>query len=429
MTTTAHTAPDPPPDPVVDGGDCWMLTSAICPPERLNVLREGNATARSRWGQSAAGALGTGKKMRALAGLARWQGQTRRAAVLTCLLGACVRAPAPVPNPKADGPAAELVAQASGTTALLQAVSAVDHRVVWASGRAGTYTRTLDGGERWEAGRVPGADSLEFRDVEAVSADTAYLLSAGTGELSRIYKTVDGGRTWMLQHANREPEAFFDCFDFWTSERGIAFSDAVRGEHLLLATVDGGKTWEQIPVSRLPSALPGEGSFASSGTCVTASGSGRALIGLGNTTATRVLRTDDGGRTWAVAATPVVSGTGAGIGSVVAFDSITAVALGGDFGNPASGGERVAITSDGGRTWTAGGVPTFAGAVYGAARVPGASGQLVVAVGPGGADLSRDGGRTWARLDTAAYWSVDIASAQAGWLVGPGGRIVRLRLR
>src|SRR5688500_13877684 len=36
-TTTAHTAPDPPPE--VDGGDCWMLTSAMCPPEKLRRAR------------------------------------------------------------------------------------------------------------------------------------------------------------------------------------------------------------------------------------------------------------------------------------------------------------------------------------------------------------------------------------------------------
>ena len=75
---------------------------------------------------------------------------------------------------------------------LLQAVSAVDERIVWVSGRAWTFARTTDGGEHWHAGRVSGADTLEFRDVEAISADTAFLLSAGSGDLSRIYKTVTG---------------------------------------------------------------------------------------------------------------------------------------------------------------------------------------------------------------------------------------------
>ena len=316
--------------------------------------------------------------------------------------------------------------QSSGTTALLQAVSAVNDDVVWVSGRLGTFVRTTDGGANWEPGRVPGADSLEFRDVEAVSADTAYLLSAGAGDLSRIYKTVDAGRTWTLQFRNDEPDAFFDCFDFWSPTRGVAFSDAVRGEHFLLETGDGGSTWTRLPPARLPAALPGEGSFASSGTCVAASGSGFALIGLGNTTRTRVLRTADGGATWSAADTPLASGDAKGFGSVVVFDTLRAVAFGGDFAAPAVPGAYVAISGDGGRSWSAGGQPTFAGAIYGAARVP-AAGESVIAVGPGGANLSRDGGRTWTPVDTLAWWSVEVASRRAGWMVGPDGRIGRLR--
>ena len=37
--------------------------------------------------------------------------------------------------------------QSSGTKARLQAVSAVDDRVVWASGTGGTVVRTVDGGK------------------------------------------------------------------------------------------------------------------------------------------------------------------------------------------------------------------------------------------------------------------------------------------
>jgi hypothetical protein len=108
------------------------------------------------------------------------------------------------------------------------------------------------------------------------------------------------------------------------------------------------------------------------------------------------------------------------------FDSLRALAVGGEFARPEARGDYVARTVDGGRTWVAGGSPTFAGAIYGAARVPGA-GESVVAVGPGGANLSRDGGRSWTSIDTITYWSVDIVSPRAGWMVGPGGRIVRLR--
>src|SRR5690349_24562544 len=95
--------------------------------------------------------------------------------------------------------------QVSGTTALLIAVHPVDARVVWASGARGTWVRTTDGGATGRTGRVPGADSLQFRDVYALDSTTAFVLSIGNGPQSRIYKTVDGGATWQAQFTNDDP--------------------------------------------------------------------------------------------------------------------------------------------------------------------------------------------------------------------------------
>src|SRR5262249_55012229 len=83
----------------------------------------------------------------------------RVAALSRVMIAACA-APPPTPESVVAG-----AAQQSGTDALLIAVSAVDDRVVWASGQGGTWLRTLDGGAHWQSGRVPGADSLQFRDV------------------------------------------------------------------------------------------------------------------------------------------------------------------------------------------------------------------------------------------------------------------------
>ncbi len=128
---------------------------------------------------------------------------------------------------KTDSPT--LTPQDSGTTNRLQAVSPVNDLVVWASGVGGTFTRTTDGGETWEAGVVPGAETLEFRDVEGVSADVAYLLAAGPGDASRIYKTEDGGATWDLQIQNTDPLGFWDCFAFWNATEGLTMADSVAG--------------------------------------------------------------------------------------------------------------------------------------------------------------------------------------------------------
>ena len=72
-----------------------------------------------------------------------------------------------------------LTPQQSGTTQLLIAVSPVNSRVVWAAGTGGTYVVTTDGGSTWKSAVVPGAESLQFRDVQGVSDQVAYLMSIG----------------------------------------------------------------------------------------------------------------------------------------------------------------------------------------------------------------------------------------------------------
>jgi len=325
-----------------------------------------------------------------------------------------------------SGPRPVLSAQPAGTNARLQAVSVVNAHVAWASGVDGTWVRTLDGGRTWQSAVVPDADSLQFRDVQAVSPDTAYLLSAGTGDQSRVYRTTDGGATWSLQFVNAVPEAFYDCFAFWDSAHGIAFSDAVDGSFVALRTEDG-IAWTAIPEESLPPAQPGEGGFAASGTCVVTQGDSTIWIGTGNASVARVLRSDDRGRTWTSADSPIVAGEAAGITSVAFRDALHGVVVGGDIGVPDATGNRVARTEDGGRSWVPGGEPPFPGAVYGAAYVPASGPPILVSVGPGGSAYSRDDGRTWSALDTLAYWGLGFAGPEAGWLVGPQGRITQVR--
>src|SRR4029079_9607982 len=91
--------------------------------------------------------------------------------------------------------------QTSGVTARLRGVSAVSESVAWASGAGSTVLRTIDGGTTWQKFTVT-TDALDFRDVDAVDAQTAYILAAGSGLAARIYKTTDAGKTWTLQFKN-----------------------------------------------------------------------------------------------------------------------------------------------------------------------------------------------------------------------------------
>jgi photosystem II stability/assembly factor-like uncharacterized protein len=328
-----------------------------------------------------------------------------------------------------------LTPQTSGTTNGLIAVWPVNPQVVWASGRAGTFTVTTDGGQTWRAGVVPGAEALQFRDVQAFSTGVAYLMSIGTsGDPTdfRIYKTEDGGATWTIQFENQNPNAFYDGFAFWTPNRGIAHSDSVNGVFPDLRTTDG-TTWEDIS-NNMPPALPGESSFASSGTCVTTQGGRNAWICTGGSDIARVLATRDGGDTWNAYNTPLVSSPSAGAFTVDFRDPHHGIVGGGDLDPGDPNNARTATSSDGGQTWTLTNPPPVTGAIFGLSYVGHSGGgvgdngrAVVITANDGGAAWTPDEGNTWFALPgVSGFWAVAFATPKAGWLVGTYGRILKI---
>ena len=311
--------------------------------------------------------------------------------------------------------------QLTGVTARFRGISAVDDKVVWASGTGGTVLRTTNRGDEWRAVGVPGAQQLDFRDIDAFSDRVAYVLSIGNGDASRIYRTSEGGASWTLQLANTDPKVFLDAMAFWTPERGIAYSDSVDGEFVIFQTTDG-RTWNRIPPAALPPALPNEGAYAASGTNVAVHGRDHVWIG---TTASRVLHSGDGGRTWTIAQTPLPTSASAGIFSVAFRDAHHGIVVGGDYQKELEAVDNAAITSDGGRTWTLskGRLSGYRSVVAFAPR----STSSWIAVGPRGADVSHDDGRTWTPLPGAGFDAFSFSPrGRVGWGAGARGSIARL---
>jgi photosystem II stability/assembly factor-like uncharacterized protein len=317
---------------------------------------------------------------------------------------------------------AQWVQQASGTTADFRGLSVVNEKIVWASGTKGSFTRTLDGGTTWQAGIVPGAEGLDFRDVEAFDANVAYLLSIGKGDSSRIYKTIDGGKTWKLQFRNSHPEAFFDAMAFWDAQHGISMSDPVDGRFLVITTRDGGATWNSMPSDRMPAALPNEGGFAASGTCIAVQGKNNVWIGTGGAAKARVFYSTDGGQSWSVSETPILAGVpSAGIFSVAFADAKNGVIVGGDYQKPALAEKNLAVTKDGGNTWNLIETEKPAGFRSGIVLL---GKEKALAVGTSGSDYSPDGTR-WEKLDHENYNAVAASRNGIVWAAGPKGRIAK----
>lgn len=317
--------------------------------------------------------------------------------------------------------AAQWIKQSVDTKASFRGLSVVSERVVWASGTGGTVINTTDGGKVWSVMTVPGAEKLDFRDIEAFDANTAYILSIGNGDASRIYKTTDGGKTWELQFTNKDEKAFYDAIACWDRNNCIAMSDPVGEFYQLIATKDGGKTWKFTGLDKMPRAKSGEAAFAASGTCLIVNGKSDVFLVTGGSDA-RVFRSNDRGLSWFVADTPITKGTpGSGIFSVAFRNSLHGTAVGGNYEKPADAANNLAFTRDGGKTWYAGeGLAGYRSAV---AYI---DSKTLIAVGTNGTDISRDRGATWKKIGDENLNAVAAKGRRAVWAVGPAGAVYRL---
>jgi photosystem II stability/assembly factor-like uncharacterized protein len=332
----------------------------------------------------------------------------------------------------------------SGTTADLRGIFNVGGGVAWASGTNGTALRTEDGGYVWQNCAIPpGAESLDFRGIQAFDANTAIVMSSGKGDLSRLYKTTDGCHTWKLVFTNPDsPDGFFDSFWLHRTGNGILLGDPVKNRFALFETTDGGRTWKRDKRSGLLIKGKPIAAFAASNSLFSQTPSGymRGFLtgGSGGTFFFEAFRS----RQWSKTPIPLASGSESSgafsIGLRFTQSRCTDcdrpsdyffVAVGGDYTKPGENSGTAAWSMDLGETWTAAQTPPngFRSAVsyFGDAKT-------WITVGPNGTDISTDDGKNWRALhpDAASHEAPD---ADKNWnalslpfVVGPHGRIGKL---
>ena len=338
------------------------------------------------------------------------------------------RATQPTTVEAAAEPRSPWTPQVSGVDVELRGLAVVNERTAWASGARGTVLRTKDG-ETWKVLPVAGAEGLDFRDIEAFDETTALAMSIGPGSASNVYKTTDGGGTWRLVFANKEPTGFWDAITFRDREHGALFGDPVRGRFQMYTTNDGGESWTAAPDTGMPLALEGEGAFAASGSCLVSGPGERWAFVTGGASESRVFTSTDGGRTFRVSTSPVPAGAASkGLFSALWLGEASLVVVGGDYKERSLGGVNAGLSEDGGAKWTPiSASPT--GFLSSVVRGPRADAK-VVAVGLSGTGVSNDGGRTWRALDAVPYNTAGFAAGRGsmpgtGWAVGPKGSIAR----
>ena len=300
-------------------------------------------------------------------------------------------------------------------------VSVVDDKVAWVSGSKGMVRRTVDGGKQWLYCPVKGYQQCDFRTIYALDAKTAVIANAGSP--AYILRTTDGGKNWEEVFLNSDKGMFFDGIGFWNDKEGIIYGDPIHGHLMMFRTHDGGKIWEGMPEQNRPVLMPGEASFAASGTAIRCEGGSKCVIATGGTVS-RMWLSQDRGANWYFVWVPIEQGDSTkGIFSVACKGS-DMIVVGGDYKNDTLKHDHVLYSADNGKSWS---MPKPATGGY-RECVEYIDNQTAVTVGTNGADITTDGGHSWQPLPAAARYHV-IQKARKGKLVvaaGSGGKIAVL---
>ncbi|OOQ57228.1 hypothetical protein BC343_16460 [Mucilaginibacter pedocola] len=298
----------------------------------------------------------------------------------------------------------------------MRGLSVVDDNVAWVSGSRGNIGISADGGKTWAWQQIKGYEKSDFRDIEAFSDKEAIIMSSGTPAV--ILKTLDGGNTWQEKYNKTDSAYFLDAMDFADKKHGFIMGDAIKGKVLLLETKDGGDTWSEL--AGAPDALPNEGGFAASGTCLRVNGKSISIVTGGGVS--RLLTSPINNIKWQASVVPLTNGAASRGAFSVAFSKNGSVIVGGNYSKDAVA-DSVAYLFPKQQAGNKGSFPEVSPAGY-QSCVEYLTGDIFLATGTSGTNLSTDNGRKWVKIDGKSYNVCRRAKhGNLVLLAGDGGKI------
>src|ERR1700687_2544318 len=164
----------------------------------------------------------------------------------------------------------------------------------WMVGDLARLYRTMDGGKTWEWRQSETKQSF----VTIACAAKGPLFSAG--QAGMIAESTDGGATWKLQKSGTDRQLLSIAFP--TAQRGLAVGDFGT----MVRTEDGGGTWEKVALPTNIKLPPDVADVVDPGDVVLYGASfsdPEHLWVVGEFGV--ILNSDDGGKTWHAQTSPV----------------------------------------------------------------------------------------------------------------------------
>ncbi len=294
------------------------------------------------------------------------------------------------------------------TTHGLNKVAFIDSLRGWVVGDSGVIFMTTNSGDSWVAQNSGLFDNIVSLSI--VDQSYGYALAIkdyrndSTWYGTSILKTTNGGDVWTRQEY---PDEFFHAIFFFDSLNGFRGGDGGR----IWKTTDGGLTWVPTLVdTSVASSFPISELDFYSRNLGFALGGHYDLAGV-------VWRTTNGGDRWAAG-----SWSSDPMRGIYYIDSLKIIAVGGDF----EYGSGLIKTKDGGRSWEYVYLAIWGDARAVAFRTP-AEGWAPLGF-TGTYMVTGDTGRTWNSFyspDTTALYDITFTDSTHGFMVGANGTILK----
>lgn len=293
-------------------------------------------------------------------------------------------------------------------------IGMTNNTALWASaidasgGIVDRWTKSTNSGATWTSGTFNAGSGLS--QIFAINATTCWALF-NTGANQGMYKTTDGGVTWVRKPTTGGfgASSFADAIHFFNNNDGVAMGDPI-GSPLgfeIYTTADGGETWTRVPSANVP--VPS--TSAEYGITGNISGQGNSV--WFGTNLGRVFHSVDKGLHWTAVLLPFGAAETVQPEFVdethgIAFRSYLNLGL----------ETHLNVTSDGGATWSD---VLVVGNMYARffSAVPGTTNTYIgssSATGANGISVSYDGGYTWNVITSGFNFQASAwANNSTGW--------------
>ncbi len=252
----------------------------------------------------------------------------------------------------------------------------------------------------------------EFRTITSTTNDI-FILSVANPAL--LYKIKNDSLVLVYKEVNKK--VFYDSMHFFDDKNGIAMGDPTENCLSIITTNNAGNTWHKMPCSNLPKIEKGEAAFAASNTNIKII-KDKVWLATGGLKS-RVFYSSDKGKTWEVSNTPIIQGEATtGIYTIDFYDENNGIIAGGNYTNKFEKSTNKAITTNGGKTWTAIATNLSPNYVSCIQYVPNSKGKKIIAVSTNGIFYSGNSGKKWEKLSNEGFYAIKFVNKNLAWLSG-----------